>query len=257
MAVRLAAETGRSTADVAHAFMAAREVFDLPGQWQRIDALDGKVDGETQLALYAATQELVNAGTLWFLRDGAAGRDLAGTIARNKAGVAALSGALEGVLPQTRKAALAQAAAGFGRRGVPSDLAADVARLGAVAQAPAVTEIARTTGQAVPEAARVYFDIGARMLIDELSRRGGSVATADPYERQAINRALEQLAAAQVSFTRAAIRAGGSAAWLAGQGERFERALRTTHEAAGEGALTLSRLVVAAGALNDLAAASD
>ncbi|HEY7548956.1 MAG TPA: NAD-glutamate dehydrogenase [Hyphomicrobiaceae bacterium] len=257
MAVRLGAETGRSTADVAHAFMAAREVFDLPRLWQRIDALDGKVDGETQLALYAATQELVNAATLWFLRDGAAGRDLAGTIAHNKAGVAALVGALERVLPQARKAELAQAAAGFGRRGVPSDLAADVARLGVVAQAPAVTEIARTTGQAVPEAARVYFDVGARLLIDELSRRGGSVATADPYERQAINRALAQLAAAQVSFTRAAIRAGGSSAWLAGQGERFERALRTTHEAAGEGALTLSRLVVAAGALNDLAAASD
>jgi hypothetical protein len=33
--------------------------------------------------------------------------------------------------------------------------------------------------------------------------------------------------------------------------------MRTTADAAGEGALTLSRLVVAAGALNDLAAAGD
>jgi glutamate dehydrogenase len=237
--------------------MAAREVFDLPRLWQRIDELDGRVDGEAQLALYTATQELVNAETLWFLRDGAPGRDLAGTIARHKAGVASLTEALETVLPAARRSALAQAAAGLGRRGVPQDLAADVARLGVLAQAPAVTEIARAAGQAVPAAARVYFDIGARLLIDELIRRGGSVATADPYERQAINRALEQLAAAQVSFTRTAIRAGGSAAWLAGQGERLERAMRTTAGAAGEGALTLSRLVVAAGALNDVAAAAD
>ncbi|MBO0765329.1 MAG: NAD-glutamate dehydrogenase, partial [Hyphomicrobiaceae bacterium] len=183
MAVRIATETGRSTADVAHAFMAAREVFELSRLWQRIDELDGKVDGETQLALYAATQELVNAETLWFLRDGAPGRDLAGTIARHKAGVAALTGALETVLPATRRSALAQAAAGLGRVGVPSDLATDVARLGILAQAPAVTEIARAAGQPVPEAARVYFDIGARLLIDELTRRGASVATADPYER--------------------------------------------------------------------------
>jgi glutamate dehydrogenase len=237
--------------------MAAREVFDLPRLWQRIDALDGKVLGETQLALYAATRELVNAQTLWFLRDGAAARDLAGAIGRNKAGVDALAGALEAVLPSTRQGALAQTAAALRQREVPADLAADIARLGVLAQAPAVTEVARATGQAVPEAASVYFEIGARLHIDDLSRRSGSLATADPYERQAINRALAQLAAAQVAFTRAAIRTGGSAAWFDQQGDRLERALRTTTEVAGEGALTLARLVVAAGALNDLAAAAD
>ena len=36
---------GARTADVAHAFLATREVFELPALWQRIDALDGKVDG--------------------------------------------------------------------------------------------------------------------------------------------------------------------------------------------------------------------
>ena len=46
MAVRLADETRRTTADVAFAFLAAREVFELPALWQRIDALDGKLGGE-------------------------------------------------------------------------------------------------------------------------------------------------------------------------------------------------------------------
>ncbi len=48
--------------------------------WQRIDALDGQATGEAQLALYQATQDLVAAQTLWFLRNGAALADLAGTI---------------------------------------------------------------------------------------------------------------------------------------------------------------------------------
>ena len=48
MAMRLAGETGRSTADVGLAFMATREVFDLPRVWQRIDALDGSADGPAQ-----------------------------------------------------------------------------------------------------------------------------------------------------------------------------------------------------------------
>ena len=94
MAVRLAEETQRGTADVAYAFLAAREVFELPALWQRIDALDGKAKGLAQLALYQATQDLVNAQTLWFLRNGSAMSDLAGTIARHRAGVGALKPAL-------------------------------------------------------------------------------------------------------------------------------------------------------------------
>ena len=71
MAVRLAAHLRRPTSDVAPAFMAAREVFDLPQLWQRIDALDGRAQGEAQLRLYEVTQDLVNSQTQWFLRDGA------------------------------------------------------------------------------------------------------------------------------------------------------------------------------------------
>ena len=77
-----ARQTRRSArrAEVAYAFLAAREVFELPALWQRIDALDGKVKGDAQIELYQATRDLVNAQTLWFLRNGAAAADLAGTI---------------------------------------------------------------------------------------------------------------------------------------------------------------------------------
>ena len=75
--------------------MAVREVFDLPQLWQRIDALDGRVRGEAQLRLYGATHALVNDQTLWFLRNGGAMADLAGTVARNKSGLAALAAVLD------------------------------------------------------------------------------------------------------------------------------------------------------------------
>src|SRR5215468_5678233 len=119
MAARLAEETQRSSADVAHAFLAAREVFELPALWQRIDALDGKAKGAAQLALYQVIQSLVNAQTLWFLRNGSAIADLEGTIARHRAGVAALKGALASVLTARRQALLAAEAARLRGAGVP------------------------------------------------------------------------------------------------------------------------------------------
>ena len=255
MAVQLAGETRRPASDVAHAFMAAREVFDLPQLWQRIDALDGRVQGEAQLRLYEATQDLVNAQMQWFLRNGAALTDLVGTIARHKAGFAALAAALENVLPPRRKADLEREARRLGEGGIPADLAAEVARVDVLGEAPAITEIAQTTGQPVPAAARTFLEIGEHLRIPDLMAKGAAIATLDQYDRLAIAHATGQLAAAQTAFTRAAIDVGGAEAWRVAQGERLARVQSTLDEVAGEGTSTLSRLLVAAGQLTELAAA--
>ena len=256
MAVRLAGETRRPAADVAHAFMAAREVFDLPQLWQRIDALDGRVQGEAQLRLYEATQDLVNAQTQWFLRNGEALTDLTGTIARHKAGLAALTAALESVLPPRRKADLEREARRLGEGGIPADLAADVGRLNVLGEAPAITEIAQATGQPVPAAARTFLEIGEHLRIPDLGAKGAAIASSDQYDRLAIAQAIGQLAAVQAAFTRSAIAAGGTEAWRAAQGVRLDRLQSTLEDiAGGEGMLTVSRLLVAAGQLSELAAA--
>jgi glutamate dehydrogenase len=256
MAVRLAAETQRPTSEVARAFMAVREVFELPQLWQRIDALDNKVRGEAQLDLYQATRDLIDAQTRWFLGRHRPPGDLAATIGRHKAGLAALAGALQSVLPHRRRRGLAREAARLGESGVPAELASDVARLDVLAQAPAIAEIAHAMGKSVPETARLFFEIGERLGIDDLARGGAAIATADQYDRLAISKVLDRLAVAQAAFTREALRAGDWKAWSSNQGDRIAGVRQTLHEAAGGGALTVSRLLVAAGALDDLAASS-
>jgi glutamate dehydrogenase len=254
MAVRLAAETQRPAAEVAHAFMAVREVFDLPRLWQRIDGLDGKVAGAAQLDLYEATREVTNRQTRWFLRRGVAIGDLAATIARHRSGLAALTGALESAIPPRNKSRLEREAARLARSAVPPDLAEDIARLEVLARAPAITEIAYAAGKPVSETAHVFFEIGERLGIDDLARRGAAISTADHYDRLAIAKVLDQLGAAQAAFTHEAMRAGDWQAWSSGRGDRIAQARQTLEETAGESALTLSRLLVAAAALDGLAA---
>ena len=256
MAVRLADETRRTSADVATAFLAAREVFELPALWQRIDALDGRVKGEAQIGLYQATRGLVNAQTLWFLRNGAALSDLAGTIARHRAGIAALRSAVADVVPDRRKAQLEGEARRLAESGIPADLAADIAALDVLGLAPPITEIAETTRTPVPDAARAYLAIGEHLHIADLAAKANAIATPDYYDRLAVAQALSQLDDAQAAFTREALRggAGGVEAWLAGQGDRLGRVRSTLEEIAGDKTCTVSRLLVAAGQLNDLAA---
>jgi glutamate dehydrogenase len=151
-------ETGTARATSRIAFMAAREVFELPQLWQRIDALDGKLDGSVQLSLYEATQELVRTETLWFLHDGKAIGDLAGTIARHGEGLHALKPAIEDVMPARLKEHIADLEQRFVVSGVPADLATDVARLEALVFAPAITEIAAEARHPILRVARAFFE---------------------------------------------------------------------------------------------------
>ena len=108
----------------------------------------------------------------------------------------------------------------------------------------------------MPDAARTYLAIGDQLRIADLAAKAGAIATPDYYDRLAVAQALSQLAAAQAAFTRDAIRArdaGGLEAWLARQGDRLGRVRAMLEEIAGEGTLTVSRLLVAAGQLGDLA----
>jgi glutamate dehydrogenase len=256
MAVRLAEETQRSTADVAYAFLAVREVFELPALWQRIDALDGKAKGMAQLALYEATQDLVNAQTLWFLRDGSAISDLEGTIERHRAGVAALKPALGNVLPARLRARIEAESARLASAGISTDLGNDVAALDILGLAPAITEIAEETKTAVADAARTYLAVDDQLRTSDIGAKAATLATPDYYDRLAVAQALSQLAGAQAAFTRDAIGSRDAGDWLSGQGDRFKRVRTMLEEIAGEGALTVSRLLVAAGQLGDLAAAT-
>ena len=102
-----------------------------------------------------------------------------------------------------------------------------------------------------------YLAIGEHLYIADLAAKASAIATPDYYDRLAVAQALTQLDDAQAAFTREALRGGadGIEAWLAGQGDRLARVKSTLEEIAGDKTCTVSRLLVAAGQLNDLAAA--
>jgi glutamate dehydrogenase len=258
LAMQMTGETGHGKADVALGFMAAREVFELPQLWPRIDAMDGKLGGAAQLSLYEATQELVRTETLWFLHDGQAISDLAGTIARHSEGLAALRPAIEDVLPARLKEHMAEVEQNFLANGVPADLAADVARLEALCFAPAITEIAAQTRHPILRVARVFFEVGEHFRIRDLIAKAAAIGALDTYDRLAIGHAVNQLAAAQAAFTRDAIGGDNGQAWAIGPwlerfGARLHRAEATLDAVLGRMPLTIAQLSVAAGQLSELA----
>ncbi|MCA1951891.1 MAG: NAD-glutamate dehydrogenase, partial [Hyphomicrobiales bacterium] len=90
IAVRLAGRTGRPLPDVARAYALARDVFGILDINLAIDALDARIAGEMQLALYGAAEAHVSARMLWFLRNVDFAPGLAALVQRFRAGVSAI-----------------------------------------------------------------------------------------------------------------------------------------------------------------------
>ncbi|NJL29712.1 MAG: NAD-glutamate dehydrogenase [Thermoanaerobaculia bacterium] len=80
--VRMAEETGATVSEIARAYTAARDVFELRQVWEGIEALDNKVQMKLQVEMYLESVRLIEATTRWFLRHGQRPLDIAATVAR-------------------------------------------------------------------------------------------------------------------------------------------------------------------------------
>ena len=175
------ADDGRDRAgkaDVAHAFMAAREVFELPQLWQRIDALDGRLAGRGAAARSTRRpRSWCGPQTLWFLHDGTAIGDLAGTIARHKAGLAALKPAIEERAAGAAKDHIGRGRAAARRRrhsGRPGRRCRPAGGAGHLRR-PSPRSRQRRASRCL-RAARVFLEIGEHLRIRDLVAKAAAIA---------------------------------------------------------------------------------
>jgi glutamate dehydrogenase len=162
---QMAEETGATAADIARAFTAAREVFDARSLWSGIEALDNQIARETQITMISRTAKLIERATRWLVRNRRPPLDIPATIAHFAPGVAALAQGLPNLLVNTDHDEIAQAAADFTGKGVPTTLALRVASLGMLFPALDIVEVASAIGLPVETVAGVYFALGTRLRL--------------------------------------------------------------------------------------------
>jgi glutamate dehydrogenase len=243
---RLIDETGTDAATIAAAYAAVRDSFSLITLNAAIDALDGSVSGQIQLGLYASLQDLLLGRMVWFIRNAdLAAASLATTVARFQPGIAELGATLATILPLPAAAAWRGRADALIASGVPADLAARLAGLDELAAAPDIALVAERTTRPITEVAAVHFALAETFGLGSLQRAAADIATGDYYERLALDRAFDAITAAHRRLTAETLRAPLPEAEIT--------RVRTALSDLALSGLTLSRLVVAAALLGDLA----
>jgi glutamate dehydrogenase len=252
-------DTGAEPAQIARAYTAAREIFEVRDVWARIEELDNRVPAKVQYTAAFETSRLLRHATYWLLaRRRALKVDTA--VAEFRAGVHELQARIGQVLCGSWREQLEAVRAQHLEAGLPPDLAARVASLEAHNASLDIVELAAAQRIGVTEAARLYFEAGARtgldwlrQQIDRLPVEGPWQATARTGLRDAALRLHRRLAERVLTRGRDGSAEERVTAWQESAGKELEHWQRTLADMRAAGAADFATLTVGVESLRKLA----
>ncbi|HEM47141.1 MAG TPA: NAD-glutamate dehydrogenase, partial [Alphaproteobacteria bacterium] len=252
-------KTGMDAAEVVRAYTVSREVFDLRGLWEEIEALDNLAPADAQTRMLLETVRTVWRTAPWFLGNCPHPLDITGTVTEFHAGVQRIAAALPGILSAAQREDLAERARRYAQPGVPDELTVRIGRLKALSSALDIVRIAGTGGQEVEHAGAAYFLVGDRFRLDWLRRAAGTMPAENHWHRLALAAIIDDLWGHQYDLTAAALRGGGTGAeavdgWIASRAEQAEGVDQLLQDMVAAGAPDLAMLAVANRQLRALAA---
>ncbi len=249
--------TGLDVADVARAYVVARDALALRPLWRSIEALDNRVPAAVQSEMALDLDRLVRRSTLWLLRHSRHPFEIATAIEAYAPGVAELAQRMGEVVADDDEAAIAARAGELTQVGVPEDLARRIGGLEVMESAFDIVRIAAGAGVSVSDVGRVYFTLGERLMADWLRQAARTVKAETEWQRQAVGAIIDDSFAHQAELTMRVLdvagagRLGPKAAngvidvWLDTRRAAFERARAVYGEFKSAPELDLAMLTIA------------
>jgi glutamate dehydrogenase len=239
-AFRAGEETGAGPVQVARAYMVAREVFDLPAFWARVEALDNVVPTAAQCALLLESRRLLDRATRWVLTSRGGRVDVEAEIARFRADVARVTPLVPAMLVGVERDRLLARADELEALGAPRELALESGALLDIYGLLDVVSVAQVTGNDAEEVARLYFLLSERYEIDRMLTRITHLPRDDRWSALARAALRSDLYGALRDMTRRVLEATPGAGeplarieeWEVQQAEGLERAKATLDEIA-------------------------
>jgi glutamate dehydrogenase len=161
-------DTAAAPARVARAYTAAREIFDMRALWAQIEGLDNRVPAKLQYGMMFETSRLLRHATYWLLAHRREDLQVDRAVAEFRRGTRELQSAIAHVLVGSERVQFEAVRKEHLAAGAPAELAARVASLDAHNATLDIVELAAIHRVRVVEAARTYFEVGARVGLDWL-----------------------------------------------------------------------------------------
>ncbi len=224
-------ETGATASQIARAFVVCREVFDLSGYIEQVEALDTVIDTSVQTELYLEFRRLLDRTTRWFLNNRSLSTDMAGEIERFAGPVRSLMPHIGEMLQGEEAQRFTEQAQRVVESGVPEQTARRYAALLDSFSLLDAVELAMGSDLDVREVVEVYFAVSESFRIDALLTQVSHLPRADRWSSLARGAVRDDLYGVMRALTRAVLEGteAGVAApervhtWMAQQREPLSR----------------------------------
>ena len=159
-ALRMHEDTGATAAEVARAFTIAREIFKAREFWQKIEALDNRVNSELQISAMLEMWNLLRQATRWLLNQPGNHLNIRASIDRLQPGLKVIEKTIKQSLNAIEKAQVEERALPLIEGGMPKALAQRAASLHLLYPALDVVETAALRHTDELRVAAVFFGLG-------------------------------------------------------------------------------------------------
>ncbi|QEU86072.1 NAD-glutamate dehydrogenase [Streptomyces viridosporus] len=250
---RMREETGASLEEIVRAQTAARAIFRSAVVWDGVEALDNKVDAETQTRIRLHSRRLVERGTRWLLNNRPQPLELAETVEFFAERVEQVWAQLPKLLRGADLDWYQQIHDELSGAGVPDELATRVAGFSSAFPTLDIVSVADRMGKDPLDVAEVYYDLADRLNITQLMDRIIELPRADRWQSMARAAIREDLYAAHAAVTAEVLAVGNGSAtpeqrfqlWEQKNAALLGRARATLDEIHGSDSFDLANLSVA------------
>jgi glutamate dehydrogenase len=203
-------ETGAYASEIARAYAAARDIFEMRRGWRDIEALDNLIAAEVQISMLLEGRRLIERGSRWLLRNVGRPIDIGATVARFAPGAAVLFEVTPSLLGENDLEPLRSRSERLDSAGVPGDVARRVALLPIMFAVFDVVEVSAEAGVEVEEVAAVHFRLGERLALHWLRDRIVALPRDDRWRALARAALRDDIYGLHRGLTAEVLRSGGS-----------------------------------------------
>ncbi len=228
--LRMGEDTGKTPAEVARAFNIAREVLDARSTWAQIEALDGRVSGQTQIDALLVVWQCLRGLTRWLLNHSGESLDIAAAVSKYHPGMQELRKHLIDVITPSERARYDKEAVRWRDAGFPGELGNDLAGLPTPGSGLDIILVAAEHKLDIAPAAKVYFELGEALNLNWLMEKVEALSVESRWHAIARGSLRDELYAQHRALTAQILESAGGASadavtrWLS----RDDPALRFT-----------------------------
>lgn len=160
---RLYDETGATPAIIARSFVVAKEIFEMPDMWKRIEALDGLVRSDVQQELMRDVTRLVRRAARWIVRNHRVKVDVAELIELYASKVKDMREFMSKMLGKNERDAKKDYIKKFTSAKVPNELALKASDYAFLSPILDIIHSSHTNDLEINEVAEIYFKLNDKM----------------------------------------------------------------------------------------------